>query len=163
MSSPPITISLDFFNTEIQLPETYLQALLPFLASPPEAPYFKIDSEKHLKSFAYIPDNLSKRMSFFFFFGRTNSNLDSVTCLHLILKFQKFTLDHLYYVFYPVYQQFFETQNPARTDRPSSISRENNCVKIFLRVTASHLGKVYLSKYLPRQFYDRKDLLPWCV
>ena len=42
MSSPPITISLDFFNTEIQLPETYLQALLPFLASPPEPPYFKI-------------------------------------------------------------------------------------------------------------------------
>ena len=138
-----------------------------FLFSPrrQRPPISKLSSEKHLKSFAYIPDNLANvcLVLSFFFFGRANSNLDSLTCLHLILKFQKFSLDHLYYVFYPGYQQFFETQNPARTESPSSVSRENNCVKKFLRVTASHLGKVYQSKYLPRQFYDRKDLLPWCV
>ena len=80
---------------------------LPHRQSPP---ILKLSSEKNLKSFAYIPDNLSKRFT----------NLH-----HLILKFQKFSLDHLYYVFYPGYQQFFETENPARSESPSSVSREN--------------------------------------
>ena len=31
--------------------------------------------------------------------------------------------------FYPGYQQFFETENPARSESPSSVSRENNYVK----------------------------------
>ena len=37
----------------------------------------KLSSEKHLKSFAYTPDNLSKRL---YFFCRANSNLDSLAC-----------------------------------------------------------------------------------
>ena len=50
--------------------------------------------------------------------------------VHLILKFQKFNLDHLGYVFfYPGYQQFFETEYLARSESPSSVSRENNYVK----------------------------------
>ena len=33
------------------------------------------------------------------------------------------------FFFYPGYQQFFETENPARSESPSSVSRENNYVK----------------------------------
>ena len=51
--------------------------------------------------------------------------------VHLIRTFQKFNLDRLGYVFfYPGYQQFFETENPARSESPSSVSRENNCMNM---------------------------------
>ena len=33
------------------------------------------------------------------------------------------------FFFYPGYQQFFETENLARSESPSSVSRENNYVK----------------------------------
>ena len=103
MSSPPITISPTFSIQKFNFQRRICK--LSFLFSPrrQRPPISELSSEKHLKSFAYIPDSLSKRMSFFFFFGRANSNLDSVTCRHLILKFQKFSLDHLYYIFYPGY------------------------------------------------------------
>ena len=38
MSSPPISISHRLFHADIQIPETQLQALFPFLAPPPERP-----------------------------------------------------------------------------------------------------------------------------
>ena len=36
MSSPPISFSHRLFDADIQIPDTELQALLPFLAPPPE-------------------------------------------------------------------------------------------------------------------------------
>ena len=47
---------------------------------------------------------------------------------------------------------------------PGKILCENGIQprEIKLRITASHLGKVNLSKNLPRQIYNGKDLLPWC-
>ena len=40
MSSQPIIIiiCIDFFDTDIQIPETWLRALLPFSTPPPEHP-----------------------------------------------------------------------------------------------------------------------------
>ena len=91
----------------------------------------KLFSEKHLKSFVYTPDDLSKCLLFIFFFaGQIRIWIHSL--VHLIMKFQKFNMDHLGHVFffYPGYTQFFETENPARSESPSSVSRENNCVKM---------------------------------
>ena len=31
--------------------------------------------------------------------------------------------------FFPGYQQFFEIENTARSESPSSVSQENNCMK----------------------------------
>ena len=35
----------------------------------------------------------------------------------------------LFVFFYPGYQQFCETENAARSESPSSVSRKSNCVK----------------------------------
>ena len=107
MSSLPITISLDFFNTEIQLPETYLQALLPFLVSPPEPRYFKIVFRETFEIISLVTHNNVSKHLYFFFAGQIWIWIHSL--VHLILKLQKLSLDHLGYVFcYPEYQEFLK-------------------------------------------------------
>ena len=69
-----------------------------------------------------MPDNLSKRL---YFFARQIHSL-----VHLILKFQKYNMDYPFFFFFILdVNSFYETENPTRCESPSSVSRENNCVK----------------------------------
>ena len=60
---------------------------------------------------------------FFFFFAR-QILIWIHSLVRLILKLHKFNLDHPGHDFF-----FFATENPARSESPSSVSRENNFVK----------------------------------
>ena len=108
----------------------------------------KLSLENHLKPFAHTSDNISKRL-YIYFFWQGKFEFKFTRSFTWFRSFRNSTLTiWVMFLFLSCISTVFKTENPACSKSPSSVSRENNCMKAEINrgkcvpVTAKRLGKV---------------------